>query len=316
MRRCTPLLGGFGNTTVLFEVEDAESRGWHLVCRAMREDVPLGVQGRDIGGEFHLLRYLHRRGVAVAEPLWLENQRSVEGVRFLVSRRVEGRNLGTVVSSEPLNRTQVRALASELAKIHRMPIDASDADLQRSIIDPSDARVPLATSVQLYLERWVDLWRSFDVGPSPIVEATLQWLRANIPEGDGDVPVLVHGDYALHNILFDGDQIGGVLDWELAHVGDRAEDIAWLLSSIGRYVQADDFIREYIAAGGRAVTPFQLKYFEVMGYFKMLVVMQESQLRFDTLPHAGPEYCVLGLEFIQIPTSNVEAAIRAAEAAR
>ncbi|MNL75829.1 hypothetical protein D3C87_2016990 [compost metagenome] len=73
-------------------------------------------------------------------------------------------------------------------------------------------------------------------------------------------------------------------------------------------------MREYVAAGGRAVTPFQLKYYEVMDYFKRLVVTQESRLRFDTLSHAGPEYFTPGQQFIQTPVSNIESAIRAAEA--
>jgi aminoglycoside phosphotransferase (APT) family kinase protein len=314
---CTPLHGGFGNSTTLFEIKDNNGNAWHLVSRAARQDIPLGDPARDIGGEFHLLRYLHKHGIAVAEPLWLENDTQTYGLRFLVSRQVSGRNFGTVVSSEPLGAAQIRSLAIELARIHRLPIDLGDTDVQRSNLDPENAKLPVAEAVSKYLDRWVGVWRSIDVdvGQHPQVEATLNWLRANRPQSD-DVPVLVHGDYALHNILIDGDEIGGVLDWEMAHVGDRAEDISYLLSSIGQHVSQEEFMRYYIAAGGRRVSQFQLKYYEVMGYFKMLVVMLETQLRFQTLPHAGPEYCVLGINYIQLPTSCVAGAIRAAEAAR
>ena len=72
----------------------------------------------------------------------------------------------------------------------------------------------------------------------------------------------------------------------------------------------------YLAAGGRPVSQFQLKFYEVLVHLKMMIVTIESQIRFQTLPHAGPHFCILGLNFIQHPLASLEGAIRAAEAAR
>lgn len=312
---CLPLHGGFGKSTTLFEVEDNDGKVWPLVARAMQDIHLLDLPGQDIGREFHIVRYAYRHGVRAAEPLWLENEKAKHGVRFFVSRQAKGRNLGTAVSAEPVSAAQAKSLATQLAKIHRLPFDATDADLVQSPIDAASGLQPLAKIMDDYLQSWIDFWHTLDVGAYPAMEAAIQWLRANLPHAD-DVPVLLHGDYALHNILIDGDEVGGILDWEMTHVGDRAEDISWLLSTIGKHVSADEFMSYYIAAGGKPVTKFQLKYYEVLVHMKLLLVCIEAQLRFQTLPHAGPHYSILALGFIQNPLNCLQQAIAAAEAAR
>ena len=313
--KCMPLHGGFGKNTTLFEVEDDQHKTWNLVSRAMQDINLLDLPGQDIGKEFHLVRYAFRKGIRVAEPLWLQDDKQVYGVRFFVSRQVPGRNLGTAVSSEPISPAQVKSLAKELAAIHRLPLDSTDADLQRGPLDVASSKQSLIQVVSEYLHFWEKMWRKIDAGPFPVVEATFKWLHANMPQPD-DVPTLLHGDYALHNILIDGDDIGGVLDWEMAHVGDRAEDISWLLSSTAKYVTYEQFMNEYVAAGGRLVSQFQLKFYEVLVHLKLLIVTLESQLRFQTLPQAGPHFCILGFTFIQHPAASLEGAILAAEAVR
>jgi aminoglycoside phosphotransferase (APT) family kinase protein len=311
----TALHGGFGKNTTLFEVTDDKQKAWRLVSRAMQDIPLLDLPAQDIGKEFHMLRYAFKRGIRAAEPLWLENDKSVHGVRFLVSRQVPGRNLGSAVSAEPLSGAQVRSLAQELVKIHKLQLDGADPDIQRSAVDAHDLRRPLADIVRDYLKFWYGLWTRFEAGAYPVVEATFKWLFANVPPTD-DVPVFLHGDYALHNILIDGDKVGGILDWEMYHIGDRSEDVSWLLSSIGKHVTQDEFMGEYLAAGGRPISNFQLRYYEVLVHLKLMIVALESQLRVQQLPHAGPHFCILGLGFIQHPAANLERAIREAEAVR
>ncbi|ATE78217.1 phosphotransferase family protein [Pseudomonas frederiksbergensis] len=311
--QCEQLLDSFGNTALFFEVEDADSHRWPLVCRVQKDNVPLGLRS-SVADEFRLLRYLHQQGLSVGEPLWLESKRSIEQLPFSVSRRLTGTQLQTWVDLQSLNGSQIQALASELAKIHGVRLQASDGVLQDNFMDPTDSEPRAVVAAQRYLDRWVDLWKSSDTAPSSILLATLQWLRVNAPQSD-DEPVLVHGDYSPSNVVFDDDQVASVVDWSHAHVGDRAEDLAYLLPSLGSHAQADLFMREYVAAGGNTVSQFQLKYYAVMDQFKRLVTLQEARLRFD-MSHADPEFCILGFQSIQMPASNVGAAICAAEAAR
>ncbi len=311
----TALHGGFGKNTTLFEVAGNDGQPWKLVSRAMQDIPLLDLPAQDIGREYRMLRYAFRHGIRVAEPLWLENDKAVHGVRFLVSRQAPGRNLGSAVSAEPLSAAQVRSLAVELAKIHNLSLDEGDADLKQSAVDARDLRRPLGDIVCDYLTFWYGQWTRIGAGAYPMVEATFKWLLANVPQVD-DVPVLLHGDYALHNILIDGDEVRGILDWEMYHIGDRSEDVSWLLSSIGKHVTQQEFMSEYVAAGGRPISDFQLKYYEVLVHLKLMIVALESQLRVQQLPHAGPHFCILGLGFIQHPAANLERVIREAEKVR
>jgi len=43
---------------------------------------------------------------------------------------------------------------------------------------------------------------------------------------------IVHGDYRNGNFLFEGKHVTGILDWEMAHIGDPLEDLGWALSEI------------------------------------------------------------------------------------
>ncbi len=61
----------------------------------------------------------------------------------------------------------------------------------------------------------------------PLVTFSIEWLRANIPDVDGPV-VLVQGDTGPGNFLYADGKVTGVIDWELAHLGDPMDDIAWL----------------------------------------------------------------------------------------
>ncbi|MER8174386.1 phosphotransferase, partial [Acinetobacter baumannii] len=66
----------------------------------------------------------------------------------------------------------------------------------------------------------------------PILEYAIQWMFNNLPKVD-DL-VLVHGDYRIGNIMINGDQISGILDWEFTQWGDRREDLGWFTSKCWR----------------------------------------------------------------------------------
>lgn len=103
------------------------------------------------------------------------------------------------------------------------------------------------------------LWRSqFEAArlePHPTLCWIFDWLDDH--EVAPPTPVLVHGDYRPGNVLYEGERIVGILDWELAHIGDPAEDLAWAyrtLWSPQRFVSLHDFVAAYQAAGGREIT--------------------------------------------------------------
>ena len=50
---------------------------------------------------------------------------------------------------------------------------------------------------------------------------------------------LVHGDFRMGNLMMDSGGLTGVLDWELAHVGDPIEDLGWLCVPAWRFLRPD-----------------------------------------------------------------------------
>jgi aminoglycoside phosphotransferase (APT) family kinase protein len=82
------------------------------------------------------------------------------------------------------------------------------------------------------LNHWEGLIDKDAAGPLPITRAAIRWLRANPPPPAQKISV-VHGDYRTGNFLYDdrGD-IHGVLDWEMAHLGDPLEDLGWSLQPV------------------------------------------------------------------------------------
>jgi prepilin-type processing-associated H-X9-DG protein len=102
------------------------------------------------------------------------------------------------------------------------------------------------------------------------VTVTLDWLKANIPDADGPV-VLVQGDTGPGNFLYADGRVTGIIDWELAHLGDPMDDIAWLS---WRATQHDfpDFperLREYERLSGITVDDDRVRYYRLNAFSRL-----------------------------------------------
>jgi aminoglycoside phosphotransferase (APT) family kinase protein len=76
-------------------------------------------------------------------------------------------------------------------------------------------------------------WYGFaarDCGPSPLVERAFAWLDGHWPADPGPA-VLSWGDARIGNVVFQGVRPAAVLDWEMATLGPRELDLAWLIYS-------------------------------------------------------------------------------------
>lgn len=74
---------------------------------------------------------------------------------------------------------------------------------------------------------WAQLYREHCPEPDPLIDLGLRQLAEMAP-GPLERVVLVHGDLGPGNVLHDGHRVTGLCDWELAHVGDPMEDLAWI----------------------------------------------------------------------------------------
>lgn len=122
--------------------------------------------------------------------------------------------------------------------------------------------------------------------PYPVFELALARLdrsRANSHE-----PCVVHGDFRLGNLMIDVSGLVGVLDWELAHRGDPAEDLGWLCVRSWRFGgplpvagvgTREQLLAAYRDAGGVAVTADELAWWELYGTVRWGVIcVQQAAL--------------------------------------
>jgi aminoglycoside phosphotransferase (APT) family kinase protein len=127
-----------------------------------------------------------------------------------------------------------------------------------------------------------------DASPAlPAFELGFRWLERHRPAaaaGGDDAPApaaVVHGDFRNGNLVVGPDGLRAVLDWELAHLGDPLEDVAWLCvrawrfgaaPRVGGFGSVDDLVAAYEATAGTTVDRDALHWWEVLGTVKWGVV--------------------------------------------
>jgi aminoglycoside phosphotransferase (APT) family kinase protein len=165
--------------------------------------------------------------------------------------------------------------------------DFSQADL-------STYAVPQAGTTQAalwQLNLWERVLEDDQIDSSPLLTYTACWLRDRLPVCEA--PVLLHGDYRLGNFMFDEDtlEMTAVLDWELAHIGDFHEDVAYSLEPlfcsrdaqgqrlIASMMPKRDFLDGYAQRSGRVIDPEVLHWYHVLNSFKLSAMNFASGVR-------------------------------------
>jgi aminoglycoside phosphotransferase (APT) family kinase protein len=261
----SPIPGGASRETWLVE---ADERRWVL-----RRDPEGSVSLVPIEDEYALISTALAAGVPVPQPLAFEPAGGRLGTAAMLMSFVEGTSVAPRILRKP-EFEQARArltaqLGDALARIHSLPVSEVGALLPAVEGDPALAQID-------EWERQLD-----EIGePLPAVELGLRWLRANAPSPAE--PRLVHGDFRLGNFIVDEDGLAAVIDWELAHLGDPAEDIGWLCIRSWRFGNddrpvagvdgLDEFISAYESAGGGRVDRDRIRYWEAFGNVKWAVI--------------------------------------------
>lgn len=171
-------------------------------------------------------------GVAVAAPLGHGRAPRLEA-DALICRRVSGESIPRRVlrlldGTPGLAETLTTQCAASLAALHSTDPTALPAALPRH--DPAS-----------YLEHLHGILDELPT-PHPAIRFGLARL-ATLPQGAG-ATALVHGDFRNGNLLVDATGLTAILDWELAHIGNPMEDLAWLCLRTWR------FGRENVPVGG------------------------------------------------------------------
>lgn len=264
------LSGGASRETWTFtavDVRDGTAR--RLVVQRER---PGGMRSSGMDVEGRLLAAAARSGAPVAEVVATDaGDTEVLGGPFLVMAHVDGETIPRRLLRDEAFAAARAGLARQagaaLAAIHRIPPGDVDG---------------LARPEQVGQFR--DLLDQLGAA-HPAFELGLRWLEANRPpEVSASV---VHGDFRTGNLLVGPDGLRAVLDWELSHLGDPAEDLGWFCvrawrfgspNRAGGFGPVGELLAGYAEAGGDPPDPDRLRWWEAMGTLKwgVMCIVQAS----------------------------------------
>lgn len=167
-------------------------------------------------------------------------------------------------SSDPV---QYLGAESELGRARTLDLARAAAELHATVPKEGSYDAPAQ------LEHWRSQFLASRLEPHPTLGWLFDWLADN-----RSVPsriAVVHGDFRVGNVLYDGPRITGILDWEMAHLGDPVEDLAWAYRSLWsprHFCTLDEFVEAYLGAGGAPVDPDSLLWHRVFSEVKFSAI--------------------------------------------
>ena len=169
-----------------------------------------------------------------------------------------------------------------LAKLHAIPNAAKHFGFLIEADPPGDT--PLRRHFG-----WLKDWYSFavpDIGRSALVERALGWLEDNFPtEVATGEPVLSWGDSRIGNVLYRDFRPVAVLDWEMATIGPRELDVAWIIF-------AHMVFQELAGLAGLPGLPDVLREKDVRSTYETLTGAELGDLRWFYI-YSGVIWCVV-----------------------
>jgi len=212
----TPVGDGHSNVTYALRRDGAD-----VVLRRPPRG-PLPPSAHDVLREARVLSALAGRA-RVPAVLAVCDDPAVIGAPFYVMERVEGHVVTRAVPAAldtPEDRRRIgEELVDALVEVHA--VDWRDAGLE-GFGKPTGY-------LERQLRRFTGLWEHNATREIAALDDVTRWLGEHIPES-GPATV-VHGDYRLGNVMFTGDRLSAIFDWELATIGDPLADIGYLLAT-------------------------------------------------------------------------------------
>jgi aminoglycoside phosphotransferase (APT) family kinase protein len=266
----------------------------YLVTTPTREWVlrrpPFGTlapKAHDMAREYRLLGAIHPHFPEAPRVYQLCEDTSIIGAAFFLMERRRGYILR---ESIPPDLTATPAQVSELftdclARLHAIPIAESGLD---KFGKPDGF-------VERQVKGWSERWRRAQTSEIPLMEQVIGWLENSIPASGP--PAIVHNDYKLDNVMVSEGRIAAVLDWEMSAIGDPLVDLGMTLSywcwvnqpnvrAAGipaltlepGWFTRDQLLDRYARHSSRDLS--RIAFFEVLGVFKLAVIVQQIFLRY------------------------------------
>ncbi|MEX1194431.1 MAG: phosphotransferase family protein [Dehalococcoidia bacterium] len=294
--------GGASRETWSFDATWRENGG-SVVSRGfiLRRDPDASLLESDRDLEFRVMAAARAAGVPVPEMYWLEQDVSWLDRPFFVMERIDGCETSpTKVLMDPRLFAHREKIAQQfvaiLARIHNLDWRALDLEFLGVPADESACAIK-------ELDKWEEVVDREALEPQPVLRAAFRWMRRHSPRPAERI-VLVHADYRTGNFLCDAEgTIQGILDWEMAHLGDPLDDLGFTVIRPWRWLgnelmcglmERDDFIRRYEAASGLSVDAESLRFWEVLGNVKLAAIFLTGARSFCEGRTRSPMMAFLG----------------------
>jgi aminoglycoside phosphotransferase (APT) family kinase protein len=227
--------GGASRETYRFIAAWSDADGPREQRMILRRDPPASLIDTERKVEFGAYHAFHGSAVPVPKMLWLEEDPAHLDHPFFIAEELCGFQAspqmllsGGYDAVLPRIAQRKWEILGEIAKADPTALGLTD-------ILPAPA---LDACWRRELDHWEAVIDKAQSEPLPIVRAAIRWLRAN-PPPPAQTLAVVHGDYRTGNFLFDpAGEIHGVLDWEMAHLGDPLEDLGWGFNPVWTFGRA------------------------------------------------------------------------------
>lgn len=287
IERLTGLSGGASKQTWSFDAVAPDGARTELV---LRRDTPgRAAEPGAVDREAAAITAAQVAGLPVPE-LFLITDAAGIGPAGMVMRRIAGETIARRILRDeryaPARPLLVAQLGRFAAELHALDVPGSfpEPDPLGQLREQLDAfgRPPLGQHSEAF-------------------ELAMDWLTAHPPPVRE--PVLVHGDFRLGNLVVGPDGLRAVLDWELTHAGNPAEDLGWLCVKAWRFGAAppvaglgsrEELLAAYRAAGGVDISIAELRWWEVLGTLRWGVICLSQAWAHLSGAHRSVELAAIG----------------------
>ncbi|MBI2964364.1 MAG: phosphotransferase family protein [Deltaproteobacteria bacterium] len=280
------IYGGASRETYRAAVQVRGPRGQSERRLILRRDPESSLIETDRANEYRAYVAFHGTRVPVPRPLVLETDPRWLDRPFFVMEEVVGAVSSAKLLAEPPYARHVERLGEAKWRILGEIAAADPAAL--GLTEHLEAP-PLEGCWRRELEFWEGVIDEDELVPQPIARAVIRRLRRRPPPAPRRLSV-VHGDYRTGNFLFDAEgEIRAILDWEMCHLGDPLEDLAWALDPIwswpdrerpGKLIPRDRALASWSAASGIAIDARALEWWETFASLKGLAIWISSGREF------------------------------------
>ncbi|MBT2301972.1 phosphotransferase family protein [Variovorax paradoxus] len=228
----------------------------------------------EAGPQVMAMQSLEGSGVPVPRAFWHSEDPSILGAPFMFCEKVSGSAVVPWVSpSEPqLPEDYRKRLGTQfidaLAALHR--VEWQDKPIAAMAHD-----ITAENAAWQNVEHWQGLIERWAMRPYPLAEWGIRWLKSHKPVAPR--VAIVHGDYRTGNFLEQDGNITAILDWELVHLGDPHEDLAWVSMPmymggspyLCRLCEPEWFYARYAEQAGVDVSMSTVRYYQVFSMLKL-----------------------------------------------